>query len=428
MSSRAAAAAILVRVLADGRSLTAALEETLPTVPKEADRAFVQNLVFGVLRWYGRLDAVLRVLAPKPIRDEPVRMLALLGLYQLEYTRVKPHAAVAETVGAAGRKDWARGLLNGVLRNYQRRREELLATADSDDAARNAHPMWLLKRLRADWPEDYQALLEEANRQAPMTLRVNRRCCRRDDYLVRLAQAGIESRAADVSPDGVVLTQPLAVEQLPGFGEGWVSVQDAAAQLAAPLLEVGTGQRVLDLCAAPGGKTVHVLEIAEPTELVAVDIEPARLVRVEANLARAGMRATVQAGDAARPDWWDGRGFDRILVDAPCSATGVIRRHPDIKWLRQPGDVAPLATQQAAILDAAWPLLKRGGKLLYATCSVLREENDAQVAAFLQRHADAAEDPIQAEWGRTMSHGRQILTGTAGMDGFYYARLVKGPG
>jgi 16S rRNA (cytosine967-C5)-methyltransferase len=428
LSSRAVAAAILVRVLADGRSLTAALEESLPAMPKEADRAFVQNLAFGVLRWHGRLDAILRRLAAKPIRDEQVRMLALLGLYQLEYTRVKPYAAVAETVAAAGRKDWARSLLNGVLRNYQRRREELLAAADAGEAARHAHPEWLLERLRADWPGDYPALLEAANRQAPLTLRVNRRRCGRNDYLARLAQAGIEAAPAQTALDGVILAQPQGVEKLPGFAEGWVSVQDEAAQLAAPLLEVAAGHRVLDLCAAPGGKTVHLLETAEPGELVAVDIEPARLARIEANLARAGLRATVVAGDAAQPGWWDGTGFDRILVDAPCSATGVIRRHPDIKWLRQPGDIANLARQQARILDAAWPLLNRAGKLLYATCSILREENDAQIAAFLQRHPDAREEPVDAGWGRAMPHGRQILTGADGMDGFYYARLVKEPG
>lgn len=428
MSSRAVAAAILARVLADGRSLTAALEEFLPTVPKEADRAFVQALSFGVLRWYGRLDAILRLLAPKPIRDEPVRMLALLGIYQLEYTRVKPYAAVAETVAAAGRKDWARSLLNGVLRNYQRRRAELLEAADATETARHSHPAWMLERLRADWPEEGPALMEAANQQAGLTLRVNRRRSDRDGYLSRLAEAGIEAAPTAASPDGVILAQPLAVERLPGFVEGWVSVQDEAAQLAAPLLEVAAGQRVLDLCAAPGGKTVHILEIADPGEVLAVDIDPARLSRIEANLARAGLKATVLAGDAAQPEWWDGRGFDRILVDAPCSATGVIRRHPDIKWLRQAGDIAHLARQQARILDAAWRLLNRGGKLLYATCSILREENDVQIAAFLQRHADAQEEPLATGWGRSMPHGRQILTGTGGMDGFYYARLVKGLG
>jgi len=428
LSSRAAVAAILVRVLAEGRSLTAALEDALPAIPREADRAFVQAMSFGVVRWYGRLDAVLRQLATKPIQDPQIRMLALLGLFQLEYSRVKPYAAVAETVAAAGRKEWARRLLNGVLRNFQRRRDELLAVADADPASRHAHPPWLWERIGGDWPDAEPALLEAANRQAPLTLRVNRRRCQRDPYLARLAEAGIEAAPTRVSADGVILAQPQAVERLPGYAAGWISVQDEAAQLAAPLLEVEAGQRVLDLCAAPGGKTVHVLESADPAEVVALDIDPARLVRIAANLERAGLRATVLAGDAAQPDWWDGAAFDRILVDAPCSATGVIRRHPDIKWLRQPADIAALARQQSRILNAAWPLLKAGGHLLYATCSILREENDAQIAAFLQRHPDAADDPIRADWGRALVHGRQILTGSGDMDGFYYARLVKAGG
>ncbi|HUL11959.1 MAG TPA: 16S rRNA (cytosine(967)-C(5))-methyltransferase RsmB [Methylococcaceae bacterium] len=428
MNTRGLAAQTLVRVIGERRSLTAALEAILSKIPQENDRAFVQALCFGAMRWYWRLDFFLRQLAAKPIRDEEIRTLALLGLYQLEYTRVKPYAAVAETVAAAaGRKRWAKPFLNGLLRSYQRERERLQTLADADESASLSYPLWLIEQIRRDWPEDFAAILSRGNLQAPLVLRVNRLKCERARYLEWLAEAEIAARPCDFAESAAVLENPVAVERLPGFGEGWVSVQDEAAQLAAGLLDTQPGQRVLDVCAAPGGKTLHLLESCpDAGEVVALDIAPERVGRIRENLSRAGVRATVLTANATEPStWWDGKPFDRILLDAPCSATGVIRRHPDIKLLRQPEDIAQLQTLQRRILEAVWPLLAEGGVLLYATCSILRRENEAQIADFLGSHPQAREMPITADWGRSMPCGRQILTGEAGMDGFYYARLCK---
>ena len=427
MNTRALAAQALRQVTAQGASLTAALEGVLPAIPQANDRAFVQALCFGVARWYFRLDFILRQLAAKPIRDEEIRLLALIGLYQLEYTRVKPHAAVAETVEAAGGKAWAKPLLNGVLRSFQRERERLLALADADDTAGCSHPAWLAGKIRKSWPDAGSAILERANQPPPMSLRVNLRQGSREAYLDALKAVGITASACLYAASGVTLDNAVAVERLPGFGEGRVSVQDESAQLAAGLLDLQAGQRVLDVCAAPGGKTLHILE-SQPglAEVVAVDIAPERLARINENLARAGLVAKVVAGDAAHPHvWWDGRPFDRILLDAPCSATGVIRRHPDIKLLRQPEDILPLTVVQRRILESIWPLLAEGGLLVYATCSVLKEENEKLAAGFLHAHPEAREIPIEAAWGHPRPVGRQILSGENDMDGFYYVRLSK---
>jgi len=354
-------------------------------------------------------------------------MLALLGLYQLEYTRVKPHAAVAETVGAARRKSWAKPLLNGILRSHQRERERLLALADADATAVCGYPAWLIEQIRRDWPEDFVAILSQGNLQAPLVLRVNRLKCERARYIELLAQAQITAHASDCVESAVILENPVGVGRLPGFADGWVSVQDAAAQLAAGLLDPRPGQRVLDVCAAPGGKTQHILEICPDVgEVVSLDIAPERVTRIRENLSRAGLTATLLTADAVEPSsWWDGKPFDRILVDAPCSATGVIRRHPDIKLLRQPGDIPQLQSLQRRILEAVWPMLAEGGLLIYSTCSILRQENELQIAAFLENHPEAREIPIDADWGRSMALGRQILVGDEDMDGFYYSRLRK---
>jgi 16S rRNA (cytosine967-C5)-methyltransferase len=427
LNTRSIAAEVLVQVIGEGKILSLALESSLSRIPKENDRAFVQALCYGVLRWYWRLDRVLAALTRKPIKDLEVRLLALLGLYQLSYMRVKPHAAVAETVSAVGAKSWAKPLLNGILRSYQREQARLDAEVDAQEAAAVAHPEWLVGKLKKNWPAHYGDLLNRNNEAPPLALRVNRLRESRVAYLARLAEAGIQAHPAEVCESAVIVESPVPVEKLPGFAEGRVSVQDTAAQLAAPLLDVAAGQRVLDVCAAPGGKTVHILESgAELQELVAVDIAPERTAKIRENLDREGLAATVLAADATQPEtWWDGRLFDRILVDAPCSATGVIRRHPDIKVLRKPEDIAELADLQRRILAAVWPMLAPGGRLLYATCSVLRQENETQIGEFLSSHPDARELAIEAEWGIKVSHGRQILTGELGMDGFYYALLEK---
>ncbi|HFE32048.1 MAG TPA: 16S rRNA (cytosine(967)-C(5))-methyltransferase RsmB, partial [Gammaproteobacteria bacterium] len=319
------------------------------------------------------------------------------------------------------------GLVNAVLRNFQRQAEELLAAADASEPGRWAHPQWLIDSVRTAWPDDWQRILTANNERAPMTLRVNVRQQSRDDYLQRLEQAGIDAEATTHSDGGIRLRSPCDVTQLPGFSEGAVSVQDEAAQLAAQLLDVRPGQRVLDVCAAPGGKTAHILERSDDIALLAVDIEARRLQRVTDNLQRLGLQAEVREGDARRPDdWWDGRPFERILLDAPCSASGVIRRHPDIKLLRRPGDIETLLELQGEILRAIWPLLAPGGMLLYATCSVLPQENQQRVAAFLAEQPDAEGRPLEADWGRASGIGRQILPGgVAQMDGFYYACLHK---
>ena len=426
---RALAARILTRV-EGGASLTAALDDGLPQAA-ERDRALVQELCYGTLRAWPRLQRIAASLLRKPLgkKDADVQALILLGLHQLSAMRIPAHAAVAETVGAVNAlgKGWARGLVNAVLRNFQRQAEELLAAADASEPGRWAHPQWLIDSVRTAWPDDWQQILTANNERAPMTLRVNTRRQSRADYLCRLEQAGIAAEATTHSDCGIRLRSPCDVTQLPGFSEGAVSVQDEAAQLAAQLLDARPGQRVLDVCAAPGGKTAHILEGSDDIELLAVDIEARRLQRVTDNLQRLGLRAEVRSGDARRPDdWWDGRPFERILLDAPCSASGVIRRHPDIKLLRRPGDIETLLELQGEILRAIWPLLAPGGMLLYATCSVQPPENEQRITAFLAERSDAEGRPQAADWGRGSGIGRQILPGgMAQMDGFYYACLHK---
>ena len=425
--ARHAAVQILLSVFSDGRSLTAACAQILPDLPDARERAFTQDLCYGVMRWWPHLEAVARELVHRPLppRDADVHCLILLGLYQMLHTRVPEHAAVAATVAvtAALRKAWARGMVNAVLRRFQRERDAVLARADRDEAAALAHPAWLLRRIRTDWPR--LAPYRRDNRRAPMWLRVNRRQGTREIILRELGAAGIGAAVSAVAADALLLDEPVDVVRLPGFAAGRVSVQDGAAQLAALLLGAETGQRVLDLCAAPGGKSAHILELAD-VELCAVDVDEERLQRVRETLDRLGLPARLVCADAAQPQtWWDGALFDRILLDAPCSASGVIRRHPDIKRLRRPEDIAALAAQQRALLDAAWTMLAPGGMLLYATCSIMHEENNAQIEDFLARRTDARARAIDVAWGRPLSCGRQILPGEDGMDGFFYACVDK---
>ncbi len=431
MNVRAVAARALVQVLSEGRSLAT----VLPPASSQIDprnRGLLQELCHGVCRWSPQLQVLLDRLLQRPLAEaeHEVRALLLVGLYQVWHLRIPEHAAVSETVAAARqlRKPWAAGLTNAVLRAALRRREELTAELKNDPQAETAHPRWLLERLRRDWPDDWPAVVAANNARPPFALRVNPRCFDREAYRRRLLELGCNAEPAPDVTGALVLAEPMDVALLPGFNEGAVSVQDAAAQLAAALLEVRPGMRVLDACAAPGGKTGHLLESEPSLELVALDRDPQRLEQVRANLRRLKVDARLTAGDAARPaDWWDGVSFDRILVDAPCSATGVIRRHPDIKLLRRESDIAAMAERQRAILDALWPLLRPGGRLLYATCSVLRQENDGVIAAFLAGRADARAQPIAAGWGRALAHGRQLLPGDANRDGFYYAGVLKQP-
>ena len=427
MNTRLIAAQVLSRVLHDGQSLTAALDAALQAVESGKDRAFIQALCYGVCRTYHRLDFILSQLLDKPLKDQPVKALALVGLYQLKYMRVKPHAAVSETVLAARKKPWAKALINALLRSYLREQEGLEQKADNWQSSAISHPDWLIKQIEEDWPQQAPQIFQENNRQPPMALRVNLARISQDQYLQQLSGQGIEAIAVSFCKSAIILDKPVAVDMLPGFADGMISVQDTAAQLAAGLLDVQPGQRVLDVCAAPGGKAAHILEYQpQLKELVAVDIEASRMLRVSDTLQRLKLPAKLVVGDAAKPeDWWDGQLFERILLDAPCSALGVIRRHPDIKLLHRAEDIEPLQLLQQNILRAIWPLLVSGGIMLYATCSILKQENEQQIEAFLAEYPDAVELPIDADWGFAGSHGRQIMTGEASMDGFYYARFRK---
>ncbi|MBP8883380.1 MAG: 16S rRNA (cytosine(967)-C(5))-methyltransferase RsmB [Pseudomonas sp.] len=432
MNPRLAAARALTAVLSGKASLGSSLPPQLDKV-EHHDRALAQDLAFGAARWQPRLQLLADKLLEKPFKaaDKDVEALLLIGLYQLLHSRIPEHAAIGETVGCAGalKKPWAKGLLNAVLRRAQREHETLFAELDRDPVLHSAHPRWLQKALKAHWPQHWQAICAANNAHPPLILRVNRRHGSRDAYLEELRSAGLAAEPCTFSRDGVRLLQPCDVTTLPGFKEGRVSVQDEAAQLAADLLELAPGQRVLDACAAPGGKTCHLLEV-EPGlgEVVAVDLEAKRLARVRENLDRLHLEATLIAADGrATGAWWDGQPFQRILLDAPCSATGVIRRHPDIKLTRKPEDIPALAQLQGELLDALWPTLAPGGILLYATCSVLPTENSETIAAFLARTPDAQEVAIAGEFGLQPAHGRQLLPQLDGHDGFYYAKLFKRP-
>lgn len=435
MNPRLAAAKALTAVLNGKASLNSSLPIQLDKV-EARDRGFTQDLAFGTARWQPRLSALATKLLQKPFKaaDADVEALLLVGLYQLLYTRVPAHAAIGETVGCADKlkKPWAKALLNAVLRRAQRESETLLAELEHDPVVRTAHPRWLQKSLKAFWPQQWEAICAANNAHPPMILRVNRRHHSRDAYLDLLSEAGVAAKACVYSQDGIVLDEALDVRSLPGFAEGWISVQDEAAQLAAELLELAPGQRMLDACCAPGGKTCHILEVQPALAgVVAVDLEAKRLVRVRENLDRLGLDAQLIAADGRDTQaWWDGKPFQRILLDAPCSATGVIRRHPDIKLTRQPEDIAALAQLQGELLDAMWQALEVGGILLYATCSTLPTENTEVIEAFLARTPGARELDIGGQLGQPAAglkqpHGRQLLAQEGGHDGFYYAKLIK---
>ncbi|MDX1368667.1 16S rRNA (cytosine(967)-C(5))-methyltransferase RsmB [Pseudomonas sp.] len=430
MNPRLAAARALAVVLNGKASLGSSLPPLLDRV-EQRDRGLAQDLAFGTARWQPRLALIAEKLLQKPFKavDRDVEALLLIGLYQLFYTRIPAHAAIGETVACVDKlkKSSLKGLLNAVLRNAQRDSDSIIASLERDPVLHSAHPRWLQKALKAHWPEQWQAICAANNAHPPLILRVNRRLGSRDDYLSELRLSGFAGEPCTFSRDGIRLLQACDVTSLPGFAAGRVSVQDEAAQLAADLLELAPGQRVLDACCAPGGKTCHLLE-AEPAlaGVVAVDLEEKRLVRVRENLKRLNLDAELIAADGRdTAAWWDGTPFQRILLDAPCSATGVIRRHPDIKLTRQAADIPALAQLQGELLDALWPTLEVGGILLYATCSVLPTENSDNIAAFLARTPSARELQISADFGLQPAHGRQLLPQIDGHDGFYYAKLSK---
>jgi 16S rRNA (cytosine967-C5)-methyltransferase len=428
---RVVAVSVVAGMLGQGRSLTACLEEHTARLDDVRNRAFARELCYGVARWLPRLQACLDMLVEKPLRGKEtvVRAVLLLGIYQLMYTRVAEHAAVSESVSLVRRagKDWAAGLVNGVLRSFQRRRPQLRVDLDRSEEGRYAHASWLVSATRDAWPHHWQQILDSNNERPPLSLRVNARRCSREEYLAELDSNDIAASPVAHTGHGLRLHEARDVDAIPGFGDGLVSVQDGAAQLAAGLLDVRPGMRVLDACAAPGGKSAHILE-SQPAvaELVAMDRDSDRLLRVGQTLRRLSLEATVVCADAGNPgDWWNGELFHRILVDAPCSGSGVIRRHPDIKLHRLPEDVEQLTTTQIRLLGALWPLLAPQGLLLYATCSYLPRETDHVLGEFLAKHLDATGDPMPHAWGRATGHGRQVLPGEDAMDGFYYALLGK---
>ncbi len=431
MNSRLAVVKILLQVTLHGRNLPDAIAHYADKI-EENDRSLIQAMSYGVIRLYPRLQFIANQLISKPLKtkDNDILLLILSGLYQLIEMRIPDHAAVSETVKItkALKKPWAKNLVNAVLRNYQRQEGTINNKIDKNAEAKYAHPFWWLKIIKNHWGEEnqWQQILQANNQNPPMTLRLNTGYITRQDYLKLLLQHEITATAAKHSPDAIYLEKPVQVNLLPLFDEGKVSVQDEAAQLAAYLLNPQKGDRILDACAAPGGKTIHLLERENKINLIALDIEENRLEKIQENLDRTRLSAQLIAANAFNPDsWWDKKPFDRILLDAPCSASGVIRRHPDIKLLRHKDDIPKLMQDQERILNALWPLLKSGGMLLYATCSVLPEENTLQIQHFLQQHTDAELQPINSAWGQQQVAGKQILPGEDGMDGFFYALIQK---
>lgn len=413
------AASTVAAVLA-GRSLNQLLENVWRDHRdlSRSERGAIQDLSYGSLRHLGRLRAVLDQLVNKPVAKAELQALLLVAIYQLEYSEAAPYAVVDHAVECASQIAGAqmKAFVNAVLRNFQRNREQLLGNADTTDQGRYSYPGWWIDRLRRELPAEAESVLRAGNARPPMTLRVNRRRLSPEQYQQQLAAAGMESR--QLENGALLLAHPVPVEQLPGFAPGEVSVQDAGAQLVAPALDLANGMRVLDACAAPGGKTAQILETAD-VELNALDVDPVRLQRVKANLDRLGLSAQLQCADAAAlGSWWDGRSFDRVLLDAPCSASGVVRRHPDIKWLRRPADIGGFAVQQQRLLDALWKVVARSGKLLYVTCSIFSEENQEGVDRFVARQPDA-----RVLGGMPGRDG--LLLPNDEHDGFYYALLQK---
>ncbi|MBL8396529.1 MAG: 16S rRNA (cytosine(967)-C(5))-methyltransferase RsmB [Candidatus Accumulibacter sp.] len=403
----------VVAAVRAGRSLTQALTAVGDQPP--ATRAAVQEISYGTLRGYGQGEFILGRLLDRSLANPEGEALLLVALYRLRSRPEATHTVVDQAVSAASELAGGayKGLVNGVLRNYLRQRTALDAAIVDDEVACHQHPRWWLNRLRRAYPADWPAIVAADNAPPPMTLRVNRRRVAPAEYMARLSADGLSCRA--LGGVALRLDKPVAVERLPGFAEGWVSVQDAGAQQAAEWLRPVDGQRLLDACAAPGGKSAHLLEMAN-VDLTAIDIDQTRARRITDNLRRLGLSASVRVADCREGDsWWNGVPFDAILADVPCSASGVVRRHPDAKYLRRESDVRRFASLQSEILDRLWPLLTAGGRLLYATCSLFPEENGAQIDAFLHRHPDARRQ-----------RGQQLLPG-AEHDGFFYALLEKTP-
>lgn len=429
LNLRAVAAMVLTSVM-QGRSLTESLHSQLEKIADNRDRGFVQAVCYGVCRWFFQLDHICKNLLEKPLKskDNDVYALLLVGLYQLIDMHVPPHAAVDETVSAVKdlRKIWAKGLVNKILREFLRKEADLKKVELMPEEAHFSHPDWIIEKLKEAYPHQWQSILVANNEHPPFSLRVNQTKISPEKYLDELSALGIKADLIQETHSGIQLQEPMNVKELPGFVEGVVSVQDGAAQLAASLLSLEPAQLVLDACAAPGGKTSHMLEWQPTLVCVAIDHDPKRLALVQENLQRLKLKARCLVADVADVQvWWDGQLFDRILLDAPCSGSGVIRRHPDIKLLRRATDITQLAETQLRLLNTLWHVLKPGGLLLYSTCSLFPEENEHVVERFMQLKEDAQEEKMDLSFGLDRPVGKQILPGQHGMDGFYYARLKK---
>jgi 16S rRNA (cytosine967-C5)-methyltransferase len=430
--TRALAAQALADVALRGVSLREVIDRAAPKLADSRDRALLTALLHEGTRWWLRFDAALDLMIDKPMRrSEPaLHALLVIGLVQLEILEMPGYAAVAATVEATRglRRPRHAGVVNAVLRRWQRERETLLAKLDASPATRHAHPAWLADEIEQDWPERADAIFAADNNEPPLMLRVNRRRSTREDLARKLTKAGQEVTLHPWLADALILPHSTDITRLPGFREGLFAVQDGSAQVGADLLDIHDGQRVLDACAAPGGKACHVLERAD-IHMTAVESDAQRVPRITQNLERLGLlglAARIITGDASEPAaWWDGVPFDRILVDAPCSATGVMRRRPDVRLHRRATDIETLAVQQRHILEGLWPLLAPGGRLLYVTCSLLRAENEAVVGPFVQAHADARVVPFSLPEGQPALIGWQMLPGDGDMDGMYYAALEK---
>lgn len=427
---RQLAAETLDPLLRHQGSLNAILPEAVSRCP-ERDRGLLRQLCYGTMRDFQQLNIIANRLLRRPFKvaDFDIRALLLVGIYQLRSLRVPAHAAINETVEAAHglNKSWAASLINGVLRRYQRETEAIEDQVMESELGRQNHPEWFIRKVQNNWPDHWQKIIDGNNdSDAPLTLRVNQQQISREDFLQALADEEIDATATPLSPQGITLEEACDVTTLPGYDDGWFSVQDEAAQLSAALLDLQPEQRVLDACAAPGGKLCHILE-QEPklSHVDAVELEKRRTDRVYDNLARLKLEANLYIADASKDDWWDTQAYDRILLDAPCSATGVIRRHPDIKYLRKGEDIAALANIQLSILENLWQMLAPGGKLLYATCSIFPQENERLIKRFVTQQDDAEHIPLNAEWGIERSYGRQLFAVPNSHDGFYYALLTK---
>ena len=429
LSVRTAAAQVMTQILSAKGSLSSLLPSVSSKIA-ENDRPLLQELCFGTCRFYPQLQAYTECLLDKPLRakDSDVQALLLLGLYQLLHTRIPDHAAIGETVEVTRqiKKPWATNLVNGVLRSFQRDSAKINDFLAENRAFSSNHPAWMEAMMSKCWPEQFTQLISANNQHPPFSLRLNTQKISRTNYLQQLQELDIGAKPTQYSPYGITLAHACDPRTLPYFAEGWLSVQDEAAQLSGDLLELSPNLRILDACSAPGGKTGHLLELEPSLQVTALDADERRLIRVRENLNRLGVNADVICGDGTKPNsWWDGELYDRILLDAPCSATGIIRRHPDIKVLRTPEELDKLGELQQQLVKNLWPLLKPGGILLYATCSIMPKENTRIIEAFLARTPNASCDSLEAPWGIAQTCGRQLLPQIDGHDGFYYARLRK---